>query len=78
MADAQSYTSEELLAMWQSFQLNQQPMCPACGEAVELELSGDPAESGADTAEFRAHCTGCGREGRDKPGEHGDVQAWLD
>lgn len=78
MSNTESYTSEELLAMWQSFQMNQQPMCPVCDAPVEIELTGDPAESGAETAEIQAHCTGCGRGGHDKPGEHSDVQAWLD
>lgn len=78
MSSTESYTSEELLAMWQSFQMNQKPMCPVCDAPVEIELTGDPAESGVETAEIQAHCTGCGREGHDRPGEHSDVQAWLD
>jgi len=78
MSSAQAYTSEELQAMWQTFQQSQEASCPVCGGVVRIELVGDPAEGGGEVAEISAKCSNCGREGRDKPGEHTDTQGWLD
>lgn len=75
---SEDYTSEELQAMWQSFQQNRQPMCPVCDAPVKVELSEDAADASVAVAEIQASCTNCGRSGRDKPGEHTDTQAWLD
>lgn len=78
MTNAAPYTSEELEAIWQTFQGGQEPTCPVCSAPVTVELSEDAAERNVEVAEIHVSCTNCGRRGRDKPGEHTDTQAWLD
>lgn len=78
MADATTYNSEELEAVWQAFQMGQEPTCPVCSAPVTVELSEDAAERDVAVAEIYVSCTDCGRKGRDNPGEHTDTQAWVD
>lgn len=75
---AARYSSDEMQAIWTTFQQNGEARCPACDGSVEVALSGDPAEAGVDEAVVRASCRSCGRTGEDRPGSHGDFQAWLD
>ena len=74
----QRYSSEEMQAIWTTFQQTQEARCPVCDGPVEVEMSGDPATGGADEAEVQASCQKCGRTGKDRPGSHGDFQGWLD
>lgn len=80
MSDSQAahYSSDEMQAIWTTFQQNSEARCPVCDGPVEVSLSGDPAQVGVDEAVIRASCGACGRTGEDRPGSHGDFQAWLD
>lgn len=75
---SQRYSADEMLAIWTAFQQTQGARCPVCDGAVEVALSGDPAQQGVDEPAIHAVCSRCGREGEDRPGSHSDVQAWLD
>jgi uncharacterized protein with PIN domain len=75
---SQRYSSDEMLAIWTAFQQSQAARCPVCDGAVEVALSGDPAQPEVEEAVIHAACSRCGREGEDCPGSHSDVQAWLD
>ena len=75
---SERYSADEMLAIWTAYQGTQEARCPVCDGAVEVALSGDPAQEGVEEAEIHAVCSQCGREGKDRPGSHTDVQAWLD
>ena len=74
------YTQDELEALWQTFQRNEEVDCPNCGSAkVHVELANDPAEDGGGGgAKIEAKCDNCGCEGFYEPGEEGDTYGWID